>query len=184
MQFLEIYFMNSGLAWAIAGAMFAVMLGGMGSAIGIRISSSQGAGVMSEKPDLFGKLIVLMALPGTQGFYGFITALLVANQIGLLGGTVRIAPLPGLSIFLIGLLSGFVLLRSAINQGEAAAAAINLVARRPDQAGRAIIIPALVETYAVVAFLAALLLIFYVAGDLDYEVAENLFKPVTEAAGQ
>lgn len=179
MEFLRVYFLQTGLGWAIAGGMFAVMLGGIGSAVGIRISGSQGGGVLSEKPDLFGKLLVLMALPGTQGFYGFITAIFIANSIGLLAGKVAIAPLPGLCVFFIGLLSGMVLLKSAINQGEASAAAINLVARRPDQSGRAILIPALVETYAIVAFLAALLLVLFICkSSLNYVGAADLFKSV------
>jgi V/A-type H+-transporting ATPase subunit K len=167
MSWVELYLIKGGLGWAVAGAMLAVMLGGVGSAIGIRISGSQGSGVLSEKPDLFGKLLVLMALPGTQGFYGFIGAVLIARYSGLLGaeGVVTVSPQVGLCLFLIGVCMGVVLWRSAVMQGEAAASAINLVARRPDQAGRAIVIPALVETYAVVALLAATLMIIWVTKD-------------------
>jgi len=71
-QFVNTYFIQNGVGWAVFGAMLSVMFGCIGSAIGIRIACSQAAGVLSEKPELFGKLLVLMALPGTQGFYGFI----------------------------------------------------------------------------------------------------------------
>lgn len=50
---------------AVAGAMLALVMGGVGSAWGISIAAAQGAGVLSEKPGLFGKVILLILLPGT-----------------------------------------------------------------------------------------------------------------------
>ena len=57
-----------------------------GSAWGIAIAAHQAAGVMREKPELFGRMLVMIALPGTQGFYGFIAAILMMAQTGLIGG--------------------------------------------------------------------------------------------------
>lgn len=159
--FLNYYFLQTGLGWAAAGAMAAVMLAGMGSAQGIRISASQGAGVLSENPEMFGKLLVLIALPGTQGFYGFIAAIIMAVRSGLIAGKVTATPMVGLGLFFIGVCMGVVEWRSAIFQGETSAAAINLTAKKPDEAGKAILLPALVETYAVVALLAAILMIIW-----------------------
>jgi len=162
-QFLNTYFITNGVGWAVLGAMFAVMLGCIGSAIGIRIASSQAAGVLSEKPDLFGKLLVLMALPGTQGFYGFICAIFIAMQIKLLEGVsaalTKTTPAIGIGLLFVGICVGFVQLFSAMNQGMTSAASINLVGKRPDEGGRAILFPALVETYAVVALLIGILMI-------------------------
>lgn len=155
-------FMETGMTWAVIGAIGAVMFGGIGSAKGIRIAASQGAGVLSEKPDLFGKLLVLIALPGTQGFYGFICAFIIARSAGLLDKNVAITPATGLALMAIGLGAGVVLWLSAVNQGQASAASISLTAKRPEQGGRSILFPALVETYAVVALLAAILLINWV----------------------
>lgn len=146
---------------AYAGAAFAFGLGGIGSARGIAIASAQAGGVLSEKPDLFGRLLVMVALPGTQGFYGFVIAFLMASFSGLMAGTVRITPGTGLALLFVGLLSGMVQYWSAIKQGEASAAGIALVARRPEMSGRALLFPALVETYAVVALLAAFLFILW-----------------------
>ncbi|HOS04135.1 MAG TPA: permease, partial [Candidatus Hydrogenedentes bacterium] len=64
-----------GLAWA--GAALAFGLGGCGSAKGIAIASQQATGVLSEKPDMFGRLMIMVALPGTQGFYGFVIAFIM-----------------------------------------------------------------------------------------------------------
>ena len=164
-QFIVEYFLNSGIGLAVVGAMLAVMLGGLGSARGLRITGAQTAGVLSEKPELFGRLLVLTALPGTQGFYGLITAIMIARQIKLMEGAPICPPLVGFSLLFIGLCAGAVLYRSAIFQGETSAACINLTSRKPDEAGRAILFPALVETYAVVALLAAILMIFWLTAE-------------------
>jgi V/A-type H+-transporting ATPase subunit K len=163
-QFINVYFVQTGIGWAVLGAMIAVALGCIGSALGIRIACTQGTGVLSEKPELFGKLLVLMALPGTQGFYGFIVAIFFALRINLLTSVeaaTTLAPINGLSLLFIGILVGFVLIYSAVNQGRTSAASINLVGKRPDEGGRAILFPALVETYAVVALLIGILMTFW-----------------------
>lgn len=150
-----------GRGLAYGGAALAFALGGCGSARGIAIASQQAAGVLSEKPDLFGQLLIMVALPGTQGFYGFITAIMLAMRTGLLGGTMTIAPSMGIAFLFLGFGTGLALYTSAVYQGQASAAGIALVARRPEEAGRAILFPALVETYAVVALLAAILFILW-----------------------
>ena len=161
-ELIRQYFVQTGMGWAVAGAMFAVMLACSGSARGIRIAAGQAAGVLSEKPELFGKLLILMALPGTQGFYGFICAVIIALRTGLMAGDVTIAPLPGVGLFFIGLCMGVVEWRSAVYQGETSAACINLTGKKPEEGGRAILMPALVETYGVVALLAAILMILWI----------------------
>ena len=139
------------------------MFGGVGSARGIKIAASQAAGVLSEKPELFGKLLVLIALPGTQGFYAFICAVIICLKSGLLAGKVVASPIVGLGMFFVGLCMGIVEWRSAIYQGETSAAAINLVSKKPEESGRSILLPALVETYAVVALLAAILAVLWLS---------------------
>jgi len=163
-EFWKLYFTQTGIGWAMIGAMMAVMFGGVGSATGIRIAGAQAGGALSEKPELFGKLLILMALPGTQGFYSFIIAIYTASRTGLLAGKPEVTPLQGVGLLFVGICAGIVQWRSAVYQGEAAAAAISMTARRPDQSGRSILIPALVETYAVVALLASILFITWIMG--------------------
>ena len=148
-----------GRGCAFAGAALAVGMGGAGSAKGISAAAQQAAGALSEKPELFGKLLVMVALPGTQGFYGFITAILMASSTGLIAGDLQISPGTGLALLLVGIATGISQYVSAIKQGEASAAGISLIARRPEESGRALLFPALVETYAVVGLLAAILMI-------------------------
>ncbi|HOZ49944.1 MAG TPA: V-type ATP synthase subunit K [Candidatus Hydrogenedentes bacterium] len=150
-----------GRGLAIAGAGLAIGLGCAGSGKGIAIASQAAAGVLSEKPSLFGQLLVMIALPGTQGFYGFITGIMIFRKTGLLAGEWAVAPNTGVALLVMGLGVGIALYVSAVWQGEASAAGISLVARRPEEAGRALLFPAMVETYAVVALLAAILVIFW-----------------------
>ena len=162
MELLQFYFMDSGIGWTVLGAMFALGLGGVGSAWGISIAAGQGAGVLSEKPGLFGKVFLLILLPGTQGLYGMVFAFLATAFTGIQGDLSRAQSLtPGIGIALcfVGALLGLVLLMSAKYQGETAAAAINLVAKKEDQFSRALILPALVETYAVFGLLVAILML-------------------------
>lgn len=156
---------NEGLGWAVAGAVLCVMFGGWGSARGLRISGAQAAGVLAEKPELFGKLLVLVALPGTQGLYGLIFAIMVAMKTKLIGGEPVCPPILGFSLFTLGIAVGVVQFRSAVAQGEAAAASINLTARRPEEGGRSILFPALVETYAVIALLAGILMMNWLTSE-------------------
>lgn len=154
-----------GRGMAMAGAGLAVGLGCAGSAKGIGIASQATGGVLSEKPDLFGRLLVLLALPGTQGFYGFITAILIFVNTGLIEGAMKVTPGTGLALMILGLGVGIALFFSANWQGEASAASIGLVARRPEAFGRSIILPAMVETYAVVALLVGILAINWLTAD-------------------
>lgn len=151
--------MDIGLGLAIAGAAFAAFLAACGSAWGIAVAAEAAAGVLSEDPDKFGRLLVMIALPGTQGFYGFLGAFYIMMKINLLGVGVPVSTAAGLQLFFAGLPVGMAGLISGYYQGRASAAGILLVAKRPEETGKAIILPAMVETYAVLGLLATILLV-------------------------
>lgn len=137
-----------GIHWALLGGGLAAIGGAIGSSIGVANAGRVGTGVLSEDPDKFGLVLILTVLPGTQGFYGFITALLVWVFFNL--STAPNVPLAtGLNVFFACLPVAFGQLSSAVAQGWASMASIHLIARRPDAIGKAVIFPALVETYAV-----------------------------------
>lgn len=150
-----------GNGWALFGAALAVIGGGIGSAIGITIASKVAAGVLAEDPEKFGKLLVLIVLPGTQGIYGFATAILVGFFFGFLnpGAHTALTFSKGMAVFQATIPVALVGFGSAIYQGITSAAGISLVAKKPEQAGKAFILPALVETYAVFALVATILLL-------------------------
>ena len=147
-----------GMALALLGAVLAALLAGIGSAIGVGMAGQAAAGVVTEDPGKFSKLLILQLLPGTQGIYGFLIAFLTLSQIGVIGGgSVEVSTTKGMLYLLACLPIAFVGLWSAIRQAKAAVSCIGLIAKRPDQLGKAIILPAMVETYAVLALLVSLL---------------------------
>lgn len=153
--------MDWGFVLAIAGAACAVILAGFGSSIGIGIAGQASDGLLSEEPEKFGNILILAVLPGTQGIYGFVAAFIVMLRVGLVGGgAVNLTTLKGLQILLASLpvaLGGFV---SGIYQGKVSAAGIAVVAKQPADSMKAVIMSALVETYAVLGLLISILLLF------------------------
>lgn len=61
----------SGIVFALLGVAVAVGLAGMGSAWGVGIAGQAAAGVVTEDPGKFAKVLVLQLLPGTQGITDF-----------------------------------------------------------------------------------------------------------------
>ena len=153
---------NSGIFWALLGAALAAGLAGAGSAIGVGVAGRSASGVCSQEPGMFSKVLILQLLPGTQGIYGLLIAFIALSQIGLLGGGAQMdMPLAkGLMYFAACLPMGIGGLISGIAQGKCSVAAIGLVAKRPEQFGKAMIFPAMVETYAILALLVSILSIF------------------------
>ena len=152
---------SNGTVITIFGAAVAAFLSGMGSAIGVRAGGVAAAGVTAEKPELFGKLLVLQALPGTQGIYGFLTAVLILVTSGLMGGNANISTAQGWAFFFSGLPIGILGLISAIYQGKVAVAAIHMTAKQPESSGKGITMAVLVETYAILGLLVSLLLVLF-----------------------
>lgn len=155
--------MDLGLALSLAGVSLAVLLGGMGSAWGVSIAGEAAGGVLTEDPEKFGRLLVMVALPGTQGFYGFLGGFYIMMKIGLLTGVQTVSPMAGLQLLFAALPVGLTGLVSGIYQGKAAAAGVYLISKRPEEMGKAIIIPAMVETYAVIGLLATILMVSGIA---------------------
>ena len=147
-----------GIVYALLGAAVAVFLAGAGSALGVGIAGQAASGIMAEDPSKFAKVLILQLLPGTQGLYGLIIGFVTLSKIGLLGGgPVDVSVQTGLLILAACLPIGIVGLISGKSQGKTAAAAIGIVAKKPDQFGKAMLFPAMVETYAILALLISFL---------------------------
>ena len=157
MNFLDSF---GGLALALLGAGLAVGLSCVGSAKGTGIAGEAGTGLLSEDPSKSGKVMVLQLLPGTQGLYGMVAWFFVLLTIGVFGGGVQQLTISqGLTIFCSCLpiaLGGWL---SAIYQGRVAASAINVVAKKPDDWAKGIILCGIVEFYAILSLLASVLLL-------------------------
>lgn len=143
-----------GVFFAGLGAALAVILSGIGSAIGLSIVGEAATGVIIEEPEKFGRSLILQLLPGTQGLYGFVIALLVLPKLDVGMGLAE-----GLYILGACLPIAFVGWKSAIAQGKTAAAGITILAKNEEHATKGIIYAVMVETYALLAFVISLILV-------------------------
>ena len=151
---------NMGIVFALAGAALASILAGIGSAIGVGKAGQAAAGVVTEDPAKFSKVLILQLLPGTQGIYGLLVAFITLSQIGILGGgAADLTVQQGLLYFAACMPIAIVGPLSALAQGKASVAGIMMVAKKPDQMSKGMIFAAMVETYAILALLVSILAI-------------------------
>lgn len=154
-----------GIVFALLGAAVAALLPGFGSAKGVGMAGEAAAGVVTEDPSKFGKVLILQLLPGTQGIYGLLVAFIMLSGIGVLGGGFEsMSVVKGLLYLVASLPIALVGYWSAIRQARAAVAGINLVSKRPAEQGKAMLFAAMVETYAVFALLVSILAVTGVNG--------------------
>lgn len=154
---MEKFLGMAGTDWALLGAAVAAVLGGLGSAIGITIASSTVSGILSEDDTKFGQLLPIAAMPGTQGIYGFIAAVLVVVFFNVLGGNTKLDAVGGFQIFLACQPVAWLCLLTAIYQGRTGASAAGIVAA--GKRAPALVFPALVETYAILALIVTILML-------------------------
>ena len=144
---------NLPLILAFIGVGLLVGLPGTASAIGTANSAMTTIGALRKNPNAFGSYIVLSALPGTQGLYGFagffILQDLISAEMTLLQGTAILGG--GLALGIAGLFSG-------IFQGRVCANGIDSIGSGNDVFGKTLILAVFPELYAIIAF-AALFLI-------------------------
>ncbi len=155
---------NLGIVFALAGAVLAALLAGIGSSIGVGMAGEAAAGVITEDDSKFGKVLILQLLPGTQGIYGLLIAFITLSQIGVLGGNSEMSLEKGLLYLAACLPMAIVGYTSAIRQARASVASIAVVAKKPESFGKAMIFPAMVETYAILALLISILAVIGVTG--------------------
>ncbi|HEY5714405.1 MAG TPA: permease [Candidatus Gracilibacteria bacterium] len=150
---------QNGTFYAILGAAISAFVAGMGSILGILTPGSKGAGVLAEKPDLFGKILVLAALPGSQGVYGLLIAIMILQASGVLGGGEAVSLSGGYQLLVAGILMGLAGLASAYFQGKVVSAGISAVAKDDSLSGKMIVLSVLIETYAIFGLLVALFIV-------------------------
>ncbi len=153
-------FLNSisGYAIGLLGAGLAAFMAGIGSAKGTGIAGEAGAGLVSEDPSKFGKAMILQVIPGTQGLYGFVIWFLAFSKLTALGGTAMTVA-QGWQIFAACLPIAFGGLLSGIAQGKVAAASINILAKKPDDWSKGMILCITVEFYAILSLLASFMML-------------------------
>ena len=160
---MEFLFAHSGLAIGLLGAGLAACLAGAGSGLGTGYAGQAGAGLVTEDPGKFGKVMILQVIPGTQGLYGLVVFFVAIMQMGLLNGTAAdLSFVDGCRYFAACLPIGIGGLVTAASQGKVAAASVNLLAKNPDHWSKGMILCITVEFYAILSLLASMMMLLFI----------------------
>ena len=144
---------STALILAYVGVAIMVGLAGIASAVGTSICGQAAVGAMKKNSGAFGSYMILSALPGSQGLYGFVCFFMVQ---GLL--TAEITMLQAAAVFGAGLLVGIVNLAAAIYQGKVCANGIAAFGNGHDVMGKTLILGAFPELYAILTVAATFLI--------------------------
>ena len=145
--------MNSALILAYVGVALMVGLAGIASAVGTAICGQTAVGAMKKNGGAFGSYMILSALPGSQGLYGFVGYFMVSGLIAA-----DMSMLAGIGIFGAGLLMAIVTLSSALFQAKVCANGIAAIGNGHDVMGKTLILGAFPELYAILTVAATFLI--------------------------
>ncbi|MBF6597858.1 MAG: V-type ATP synthase subunit K [Fermentimonas sp.] len=148
--------METNLIIAYTGIAIMLALAGIGSAYGVTIVGNAAIGAAKKVDGKFGNFLVLTALPGTQGLYGFAGYFMFQSIFNIL--TPEITAIQAWSTLASGLALGFVGLFTAIRQGQVCANGVVSIGQGHDAFGNTLILAVFPELYAIVALAAAFLM--------------------------
>ncbi|MDY0199663.1 MAG: V-type ATP synthase subunit K [Bacteroidales bacterium] len=141
------------IIFAYFGIGIMIILSGVGSAYGVTIGGNASIGAMKKDPSAFGNYMVLSALPGTQGLYGFAGYFMLATYL-----TPTMTWAAAAAVFGAGIAMGFVGLFSALRQGQVCANGIAAMGSGHKVFGNTLILAVFPELYAIVALAAVFLI--------------------------
>lgn len=151
-----------GITIAIIGASLAVGLACIGSGKGVGMVGEAAAGVLAEDPSKFSSCLILQILPGTQGLYGLVVWFFALISMGMLDGSaVNMSVTEGMQYLVACLPMAIGGLLSAIAQGRVAAGSINILAKKPNDWSKGLILCGIVEFYAILSLLASMLMLIW-----------------------
>ena len=151
---MELFLDNLPTLLTMIGIFMSIALAGIGSAKGGAMISKAAAALMSEQPEKFGQSLVLYMMSASQGLYGFIIGFLIFMNLGD-GLTLETA----LRCFGAGATMGIAGLFTAVHQSVAATAGFQILAKKPEHSTKGILYSAMIETYAIFAFVISVLIV-------------------------
>ncbi len=166
MNFLEIFegLIGGGAGLALLGGSLVAAAGNLGSTMGVSRVGKVGMGVITEEPSLFGRVLILQALPATNGIYGLLVWFMVMFQGGFLDGTFADMSYQTGAIMFLGCIPAmFAFYHGSLKQAEVSSAGVQMLLKRPENQAQALVITAMIETYAILTLLIAVLSILYAA---------------------
>ncbi len=153
--------MTTAVIIAYIGLGMMIALAGIGSAVGVASGGNATIGALKKNPDKFGIYMLLSALPGTQGLYGFAGFFIINTKLTelLVDGVLTLSIYQGSAILASGIALGFVGLISGIKQGSVCASGIAAIGSGHDIFGKTMVLAVFPELYAIIAFAATFLII-------------------------
>ena len=135
-----------------------VALGAIGSMIGCAIAGQTACGAMLEVESGYGRFIGLSAMPSSQTIYGIVVMFTLQGAATADNGQLTLNAQNATGIFSIGVLVGLAMVISAYYQGRCLSSSINVSKSKPEIFGLSIAPAAIIEGFAVFAFVFALVL--------------------------
>jgi len=152
---MELFLDNLPTLFAIVGIFMSIALSGIGSAKGGAMISKATAALISEQPEKFGQSLVLYMMSASQGLYGFIIGFLIYMKLGD-----ALTFTDALKCLGAGSTMGIAGLFTAIHQSTAATAGVQILAKKPEHSTKGVLYSAMIETYAIFAFVISVLIVF------------------------
>ena len=143
---------TTAMVMAYVGVALMVGLAGIASAVGTSICGQAAVGAMKKNNGAFGSYMILSALPGSQGLYGFVCFFMVQSFLQ------NPSMLQGAAILGAGILVGIVNLAAAVFQGKVCANGIAAIGNGHDVMGKTLILAAFPELYAILTVAATFLI--------------------------
>ncbi|HLQ40069.1 MAG TPA: V-type ATP synthase subunit K [Tetragenococcus sp.] len=153
-NWISFLYENGGLIAGALAVAIPTICGGIGSTIGLGITSEAGAGLTAEEPEKFGQVLILELLSATQGLYGFVISFMIFIQ---LSGNMDLAQ--GLYLLMAALPISFTAIWCGKWQGRGASAAMQILAKKPEHVTKGIVYVAMMETYGILGFVISFLLV-------------------------
>ncbi len=152
--------METAVILAYVGLALMVTLAGIGSAIGVSSGGNATIGALKKNDEAFGSYMLLSALPGTQGLYGFAGFFIINAKLSgyVVDGILTLTIYQGVAVFAAGIALGFVGLISGIKQGSVCASGIAGIGSGHDIFGKTMVLAVFPELYAIIAFAATFLI--------------------------
>ncbi len=136
--------MTTAIFLAYIGVFFMVGVSGMASCIGTAICGITAVGSMKKNPGKFGAYMILSALPGSQGLYGFVAYFMISVFL-----VPEITMTQGIAIFAAGLVMAIVAFFSSYMQSRVCANGIAAIGNGHDVMAKTLILAAFPELYAI-----------------------------------
>ena len=168
--------MTTALIFAYLGVALMVGVSGLASAVATARCGMASVGAMKKNSGAFGSYMILSALPGSQGLYGFVGFFMVKDYI--------VADMPmmtAVAIFGAGLLMAIVTLSSALFQAKVCANGIVSIGNGNDVMGKTLILAAFPELYAILGVAATFLISTAIAPEAEVAEAPEAVVETVEA---